>query len=386
MNLGRFNLPGNDEARRSRELKAMTRNGVTFAPPAEAAQADSAALSDESLTAFTHQVFSSLTTKFASTNRRNVAPYAWALLLGLLSWSAAALPFDPASWPLATEVKVDSRGVFLRSLVAPNFTQPLPEVRLTDAPNWGKLTILTRSQITELLVRAAPDLNPVWSGAERVRVVRRSRMLDETEMRTMLSSTLQNEQVRERGELELRFMRPFVPVQVPDETLVMRVLDLPNAGITPNFIARCEVKAGEELVGIWQINVTAKIWREIYVARSALLRGQSLQGADIGLEKRDALAFKDGLAALPADIANLDLAENLSSGAILTARAIKQRPVIVRGKTLDALVQDGALQIVVKVEALEDGLPGQFVRVRNLLSRREFRGKVQDEKTVAVAL
>ena len=52
----------------------------------------------------------------------------------------------------------------------------------------------------------------------------------------------------------------------------------------------------------------------------------------------------------------------------------------------DALVQDGTMQILVKVEALEDGLPGQTVRVRNLKSRREFRGKVQNEETVTVNL
>ena len=51
---------------------------------------------------------------------------------------------------------------------------------------------------------------------------------------------------------------------------------------------------------------------------------------------------------------------------------------------LDAQIQSGPLTILVKVEALEDGLPGQTVRVRNIKSRREFRGKVKDEETIAV--
>src|SRR5205085_6287033 len=116
-------------------------------------------------------------------------------------------------------------------------------------------------------------------------------------------------------------------------------LDLPTMGISQNFIARCELKAGEEIVGTWQINVNAKIWREVWVARSAVLRGQPLQNADIGQERRDLLTFKEGLTALPTDASSYDVAENLSGGAILTARSIKQRPVIKRGKTLDALVQ-----------------------------------------------
>jgi flagella basal body P-ring formation protein FlgA len=293
---------------------------------------------------------------------------------------------ESASWPLASQAQVDSQGIFLKNILAPNFNQPLPSVRLADAPNWGRVTFLTRAQITELLAKAAPDLNPVWSGPERVRVIRRNRMLDETEVKQMLTSVLQSEHVRERGELELRFVRPFLPVQAPDEALSLKVIDLPNSGVTPQFIARCELRAGDELIANFQINVNAKIWRDIWVARSQLLRGQPMTSADIGLERRDVLNFKDGLVTLPTELSSYDIGENVPAGAILTARTFKQRPIIRRGKTIDALIQDGALQIAVKVEALEDGLPGQIVRVRNIKSRREFRGKVQDEETVAVAL
>lgn len=293
---------------------------------------------------------------------------------------------ERASWPLVAQATVDSQGIFLKNLVAPSYTQPLPTIRLADAPAWGRITILTRSQISELVAKEAPDLAAVWSGPERVRVIRRNRMLDETEMKQMLTATLQSEHVRERGELELRFARPWTAIQAPDEALTLHVLDLPNSGVTPNFIARCELRAGDEVVGNWQINVNAKIWRDVYAARSALLRGQSLTSADIGLERRDLLSVRDAITSLPADLSSYDIAENLSGGALITARSLKQRPIIRRGKTVDALVQDGKLQIVVKVEALEDGLPGQFVRVRNIKSRREFRGKVQDEQTIAVAL
>ena len=182
----------------------------------------------------------------------------------ILTSSQAA---DSASWPLAPQVAVDSKGIFLKDLVAPIFTQSLPVVRVADAPTFGKAAVFSRAQLNDILIRVAPDLNPLWSGAERIRIVRRSRPLDETEMKQLLTGTLQTDQVRDRGELELRFVRPFAPVLVPDEPLQLRVLDLPTTGISPNFIARTELRVGEEIVGAWQFNVTAKIWREIWVAR-----------------------------------------------------------------------------------------------------------------------
>jgi flagella basal body P-ring formation protein FlgA len=50
------------------------------------------------------------------------------------------------------------------------------------------------------------------------------------------------------------------------------------------------------------------------------------------------------------------------------------------------VLEDGALIISLKVETLQDGLPGQLVRVRNLRTRRELMGKVLDEKTILIAM
>jgi flagella basal body P-ring formation protein FlgA len=52
----------------------------------------------------------------------------------------------------------------------------------------------------------------------------------------------------------------------------------------------------------------------------------------------------------------------------------------------DALIQDGALNVMMKVQALEDGTPGQFIRLRNLQSEHDFSGKVLDGKTVLIPL
>jgi flagella basal body P-ring formation protein FlgA len=52
----------------------------------------------------------------------------------------------------------------------------------------------------------------------------------------------------------------------------------------------------------------------------------------------------------------------------------------------DAVIRDGAMIISLKVEVLEEAVPGQIVRVRNPQSHRELRGKVLDEQTIAIPL
>jgi flagella basal body P-ring formation protein FlgA len=39
-----------------------------------------------------------------------------------------------------------------------------------------------------------------------------------------------------------------------------------------------------------------------------------------------------------------------------------------------------------KVDVLEDGATGQVIRIRNPQTRRELRGKVQDEQTILISL
>jgi flagella basal body P-ring formation protein FlgA len=60
--------------------------------------------------------------------------------------------------------------------------------------------------------------------------------------------------------------------------------------------------------------------------------------------------------------------------------------VVSRGKLIDAVVRSGLLEITAKVEALEDGIPGQLIRVRNAQTRKELRGRVEDEGLVRIAL
>lgn len=309
------------------------------------------------------------------------------LLTGSLGGLAAACAFasEPAAWHLRPTAQVDGGGLFLDAVV--EAAGELPKVRLAAAPAAGQTNTFTRAQLAELLREKAPSLSLTnWTGAAQVKVSRRSRALDETELLELLTAALQRDLVKERGELELRLTRAWPSTPVPDEPFTVKILELPAAGVTPNFILRFELRAGSESVGRFQVPLQARVFREVWVAGSTLPRGQSLRDADLMRERRDVLVLRDPLPALTLDNPSLELAENVPSGVALASRSVRHRPVILRGKVVDAFVSDGSLLISVKVEVLEDGLPGQTVRVRNLKSKREFRGKVQNEETILVSL
>lgn len=319
-----------------------------------------------------------------------------ALLTLLPSPTAAAdtgaAPTDPLPaliWTLKPTAIATSDGVWLDQLVEPTSTPPPPRIRLAPPPAPSRPLTLTRLQIQQALRQLDPSNTPpvfTWSGASQISIHRKSRPLTENELTTLLTQVLQRDYVRDRGDLELQLTRPWTPTQVPDDPLSVRVLELPVAGVTSSFIARFEIRAGNEVAGIHQVQAQARILREVWVANTPLQRGQPVSESDLAREPRDLLTVRNALTQLPENPTTFEIAENITPGTALSTRSIRPRRIIQRGRLLDALLQDGPLVISIRVEALEDGHAGQIVRVRNVRTRREFRGRVQDEETIRLTL
>lgn len=316
--------------------------------------------------------------------RRTVASLAVSLQTALGVIAAPAV----MDLELRNHAQVDSSGVYLHQLVSstPASLPPQP-IRLADAPPFGRALSFSPGQINEMLRRAAPQVTPPnWTGASQVRVIRRSRFLGEGEVRELLIATLQSEQVRDKGTLELNLGRPWVGVNLPDESLTLRVLNMPASGVSPNFIVRFELVAGTERFGPWQTVVQARIMKEVPVARTLVKRGQPLQSTDFTAERRDVLSLREPVPVEALRDPTLEILENVMPGQPLLARSIRMRPVVLRGQVVDGLVHDGSIHISLKVEVLADGLPGQTIRVRNPKNKREFYAKVEDEQTVVIHL
>ena len=292
---------------------------------------------------------------------------------------------EVATLELSPAVQVDSKGVFLEQVV--KSSQPLPTVRLCDAPEFGKTTDLTRAQVNDLLATAAPGLVTTnWTGADTIEISRRAHTLTEMEVLDLLTTTFQTNYVKGKGDLELIFTQPWDAPTVPDEPLTVKILELPTSGVTPAFIIRFELRTSTETVGTWQAPLQAHVWRNVWVAHSDLARGEPASDADVAQERRDVLAIREALAQFATDDSSLQLADSVQSGNILLARDLKPRAIIHRGQMADAYLQDGALNIMMKVEVLEDGALGQVVRVRNPVSLRNLSAKVVNDQTVSISI
>lgn len=293
---------------------------------------------------------------------------------------------EAATYSLVSEAKADSSGIFLRQLLSPA-SVTVPQIRLAAPPALGQTTSLSRRQIIDLAKEAVPELETTnWTGPDVVRVTRRTRPMDEAELTTLLRSTLQRDYVGERGDLEIHVTRPWQTLTVPDEPLTMQITEIPMSGVMPNVIVGFEIWNGTERVGAWHLPLQAHVWHEIPVAHSPLTRGESLQDADIVMERRDVLLQHDACVAFPVTDASLELTMGVPVGAPVWNRYVRAKPLVHRGELVEGVFQEGTLTISLKVETLEDGALGQMVRVRNPKTRRELVGKVQNEDLILITL
>jgi flagella basal body P-ring formation protein FlgA len=59
-------------------------------------------------------------------------------------------------------------------------------------------------------------------------------------------------------------------------------------------------------------------------------------------------------------------------------------PTIAKGTKINARYAVGGLMVTVSAVAVDDGLKGEIIRLRNEASNKIFKGSVIDEKTVEV--
>jgi flagella basal body P-ring formation protein FlgA len=211
-------------------------------------------------------------------------------------------------------------------------------------------------------------------------------VLADSDLLSLLTAALQKDYVKDKGELELKLNQPWTSHKVPNEPLTLKIQEMPTIGVSSSFIVRFELQTEHTNLGSWQVPVQAHIWRDVWVAHSILKRGDSLIGADVARERRDMLAIHEPLAEFSTDDETIAIAEPVGVGAPLFARSIMVKPVVHRGQLVNAVVEDGSLSVSMKVEALEDGVPGQIVRARNQQTLRDIRGKVLNEQTIVVFL
>lgn len=123
----------------------------------------------------------------------------------------------------------------------------------------------------------------------------------------------------------------------------------------------------------------------VVVARHAATRGSVLTAADLRVEERELTGLAGGFATSLADAVGKETRATLAAGAPVPLSAIASPVLVRRGDLVTVVVETPGMRLSTPGEALEPGIAGAAIRVKNRQSQQELSGQVIERGTVLVS-
>jgi flagella basal body P-ring formation protein FlgA len=183
------------------------------------------------------------------------------------------------------------------------------------------------------------------------------------------------------GEFQVSLDRPWVPERAIGAGWSLTVLEYPN---TPEstMLVRCQVRDAEGVVS-GTVLLHATLWRDAWAVHLPITTGSAFDSSRLETRRCDMLRERDLLPASVGDETYV-FARAVPVGRMLTWHDVSRHQQVRKGEMVEVTAADGLLLISMKVLALESGVRGDTITVRNPDSKKDFSALVTDENHVQV--
>ena len=304
--------------------------------------------------------------------------------LFVFAFIGIALGQARAEFVLKSKCEVGSDGVYLSDLVDAESGAPIPAIQIDRSPKWGAVHEFTSEDLIQLINEKAQAVKVrAKVGGKKIIVTRKGRALEADEVLEALKVELSGTPFYSDGELEMEFVREWKPLLIPDGPLELKLLTKLSYRSSQTTL-RFQLSDGGLPIGSFGSYVKISLWKDVWVASKSVARGMSLPEAKLQRQRMDIIKNRRELwDGSPSD-SRFWFQEFISPGRIVYARSVGVKPVVRRNGLAKAIITNGVLTVSANVKVLEDGAPGDVVRVQNISTRKELIGEVIDENTVKI--
>ena len=205
------------------------------------------------------------------------------------------------------------------------------------------------------------------------------------DLQPAITAALTEELEVDTGELVLTPVRPLPKVEVPEGfPLIVKITQAPVQGLGAFMTVKYSVTVGDQSRGEHTGFFKAALLREGWVTTKYCQRLKTLDQISLKRKKVNVINLRTGVWEGDKLTADLQIIQAVPAGTVLHPRHVRRRPVVLRNQTVQAVIRHKALLIRLNVTALEDGAPGDVIRLRNPKSYKELRGTVVNSDTVSI--
>ena len=187
-----------------------------------------------------------------------------------------------------------------------------------------------------------------------------------------------------QGDLRVSLLRRWTPLQLPSSDFFAECVQLPPTGLASSMNVIVRGVSGGKIVGEWPLQIKVELYQKVWVAAQRLESGQLLERGLVNAQPLDVL--RESVQPIPVDreVAGFELAQSVSKGKPITRRDLVERPLVKRGQFVDAFAGEGGFSVRMRALAMEGGVAGAVIRVKNLDTKKEFYAQVINENQVQV--
>ena len=169
------------------------------------------------------------------------------------------------------------------------------------------------------------------------------------------------------------------------KTMKIMITDLKVDEDNGKFTADAEIFADGNSVAKTTLLGRSFMLGDVLVPVKDIAKDEVIKSEDIQFIKMRLNKLRDDVLKDEDDLIGKQAVRTLKEGKPITLRDIKDEVIIKRGDKVTAVYNHKGLQITSKMEALEDGAKGKFIKVLNTKSAKEISGKVLNKNTVEIA-
>ncbi|MFP4109318.1 MAG: flagellar basal body P-ring formation chaperone FlgA [Desulfonatronovibrio sp.] len=256
------------------------------------------------------------------------------------------------------------------------------ELKLWRAPEAGQRIVLPRAQIKDRLAAVDKDIARNSIIPQEITFQRGAKVYSHDELAAMVEDYLMP-RMRDMGEeVEFRDFRLPAPVYLENAYEQIEIQTSTDPAPGRNTLRISIIDAHGSVSKRLSGNVFADVWMTVACAAKPLNRGDVVGPKDVRFERKNLAYLRDDV--WDGKTGPWRVRSSIGQGQPILQRALQTVPVVSRGERANLVYESGSVTLSVPVEVLEDGQKGDSIMVRNMQSRKEIAGIVQDGGTIIV--
>ena len=185
------------------------------------------------------------------------------------------------------------------------------------------------------------------------------------------------------GHVIARLSREWKPLNVPVDWEFKFQQSIPDE-LSANAFVRFSILSDGINLGEWGYPVKCSQMVDVAVAKVPLNRGSRITPDLFSSSVIDALGAGSNCILSDARLNGYQVATSLKPGTVLKWSHLSKVTLVRKGQVVNVFASGKGIFVEMKGQAMEDGVEGSFVRIKNISSNREFQAKVLNENSVKV--